>query len=486
MTQTPLEKLKAIRSKTKHAPQASLSDSLIEQFAQQDSDLSRAIDRAAQRFEQHADFYADYLDNTEAELIEHLRENILNFYPPESASPYVPVAAKGPWIVTFHGGVIYDVGGYGMLGFGHNPDFLKAPLSSNQVMANVMTPCFSHQRISKLLKEKIGFTRKACPYAKFSFLNSGSEGIAFGIRLSDARAKVVNSEQRKTKYLALKGGFHGRTYRGAQVSASTQKAYQNLASFKQNDVLDVVDPNDCAGLQKLFDQARKDGVWYEMFLLEPVMGEGRAGYAITPEFYSLARKLTKESRSLLLVDSVQAGLRCNGVLSLCDYPGFSDLEAPDIEVFSKAINAGQYPLSIISVNEKTAEYYKYGIYGNTMTGNPRALDVAEHVLQQLSDDLTSKIQDHGLYFKKSLSKLTEAYPEICGEVLGQGLLVSLQLNEQYAVEGAGAIEEQIRRLGINVIHGSGNRLRFTPWFLISEVEIDLIISVMEQVFKKLK
>ena len=56
--------------------------------------------------------------------------------------------------------------------------------------------------------------------------------------------------------------------------------------------------------------------------MEPVMGEGNPGQAITPEFYARARELTEAHGALLLVDSIQAGLRTHGVLSICDYPGF--------------------------------------------------------------------------------------------------------------------------------------------------------------------
>ncbi len=64
------------------------------------------------------------------------------------------------------------------------------------------------------------------------------------------------------------------------------------------------------------------------------------------------------------------------MLSIVDYPGFEKLDPPDMETYSKALNAGQYPLSVLAVSERAADLYNKGIYGNTMTANPRALDVA--------------------------------------------------------------------------------------------------------------
>src|SRR3546814_19930250 len=68
--------------------------------------------------------------------------------------------------------------------------------------------------------------------------------------------------------------------------------------------------------------------------------------------------------TLWLVDSIQAGLRAHGGLSITDYPGFEKLPAPDMETFSKALNAGQYPLSVLAVGNRAAGLYRKGIYGN--------------------------------------------------------------------------------------------------------------------------
>ena len=68
---------------------------------------------------------------------------LTNFYPPEGVNPYVAVAAAGPWIVTLKGAVVYDCGGYGMLGLGHCPGPILDAMNQPHVMANVMTPSIS-------------------------------------------------------------------------------------------------------------------------------------------------------------------------------------------------------------------------------------------------------------------------------------------------------------------------------------------------------
>ena len=84
------------------------------------------------------------------------------------------------------------------------------------------------------------------------------------------------------------------------------------------------------------------------------MGEGRPGEAMKRQFYQEARALTKKHHSLFIVDSIQAGFRGQGSLSIVDYPAMKDLEAPDMETFSKALNAGQFPLSVLACQEHIA------------------------------------------------------------------------------------------------------------------------------------
>src|SRR5690606_31988058 len=145
----------------------------------------------------------------------------------------------------------------------------------------------------------------------------------------------------------------------------------------------AIAPYDVEALRRAFAEAEASGWFIEAVFLEPVMGEGDPGRALPRAFYDAARELTTAHGSLLLVDSIQAGLRAHGVLSIVDYPGFEGIDAPDLETYSKALNAGQYPLSVLAATAHAAGLYRTGVYGNTMTTNPRALDVACVVLETL-------------------------------------------------------------------------------------------------------
>ncbi|HET9819596.1 MAG TPA: aminotransferase class III-fold pyridoxal phosphate-dependent enzyme [Rhodanobacteraceae bacterium] len=467
-----------------------LDDATVEKFVEKDADLAAAIADAHAAFAQLKAQQPEVLGLDEDAQLHAVQSGFVNFYPDDAVCPFVPLAARGAWIVTLKGAVLYDCGGYGMLGFGHNPPVVLEALSKPQVMANVMTPSLAQHAFTEALRKEIGQRSGQHPFAKFMCLNSGSESVTLAARIADVNAKLMTDPGAKyagrtIKRLVVKGAFHGRTERPALYSDSSRKAYQaNLASFRDEHSVIAIEAYDVAALRRTFDEAEKNGWFFEAMFLEPVMGEGDPGRAVTPEFYAAACELTEAHGSLLLVDSIQAGLRAHGVLSIVDYPGFEKLPAPDMETYSKALNGGQFPLSVLAVNERAAGLYKKGIYGNTMTANPRALDIACTVLAQVTPELRANIRDRGIGLVKKLNALKDELGGLITKVQGTGLLFSCELAPQFKCFGADSTEEYLREHGINVIHGGANSLRFTPHFAINEAEADLLVAHVREALQK--
>jgi acetylornithine/succinyldiaminopimelate/putrescine aminotransferase len=465
-----------------------LSDDEIASFLESDPLLASAIEEAHQRFQLMAQEYPDlYLGSNEKSLIEELQSGFVNFYNPATVNPYVALGARGPWVITSHGAVVHDNGGYGMLGAGHGPERVIQSMSDNWVMANVMTASFSQKRLDERLRRELGHTRGWCPFEKFICMNSGSESVTVSLRIADVNAKIMTQsggkhEGKSIKMMAIEQGFHGRTDRPAQMSHSCKGKYdQYLASFQNRDNLILVPANDVAALEQAFDQAAKENVFIELLAIEPVQGEGNPGQCVSREFYDAARRLTLEHDSMLLVDSIQAGIRGQGTLSVVDYQGFEDSDAPDLETWSKAMNAGQYPLSVLGMNKRASDLYVTGIYGNTMTTNPRALETAVAVLDGITPELRTNIRERGVEFVEKFSALQKEFPHVITKVQGTGLLCSAELEpNQFPVVGMEAVEPWCRRRGLGVIHGGQNALRFTPHFNITSKEIDLIVGIVRE------
>ena len=477
-----LAKLKEMREFDGAVRTRGLPDAVIADFLERDPALTEAIDEAYAAHLALRSCMSEFLHLDEVEQIRQAQADFVNFYPEDGVNPYVALAAHGPWLVTLKGAVVYDAGGYGMLGSGHAPKAILGVLGRPQVMANVMTPNLSQLKFGKALKGEIGRTRGGCPYEKFMCLNSGSESVSLAARIADVNAKLMTDPGarhagRTIKRLAVKGAFHGRTERPALYSDSSRKTYDaNLASYRGESSMLTVEPYSVEQLRKAFADAERNGWFIEAVFIEPVMGEGDPGRGVTPEFYAAARELTTAHGSLLLIDSIQAGLRAHGVLSFVDYPGFESFPAPDMETYSKALNAGQFPLSVLALSKQAAAIYRKGIYGNTMTANPRALDVGCAVLGALTPQLRENIRARGREFVARLGKLATELPGYITKVQGTGLLFSCELSPEFKCYGAGSTEEWMRENGYGVIHGGANSLRFTPHFAIGDAEIGLLVD----------
>ncbi|MDH5824297.1 aminotransferase class III-fold pyridoxal phosphate-dependent enzyme [Luteimonas sp. RD2P54] len=484
-----IDTLAPLRARKGERRTSGLDDATIARFAAAHPELVAAIDAAAAEFSRLGDDFAGLLDLDEAAQVQAAQADFVNFYPQDGVNPYVALAARGPWIVTLKGAVLYDTGGYGMLGFGHAPETVLEAMARPQAMANIMTPSLSQLRLARALRAEIGHSRPGgdCPFAAFMCLNSGSEAVGLAARIADTNARAMTDEGgrhagRAIKRLVVKGSFHGRTDRPALYSDSTRKTYmQYLASYRGEDSVIAIEPYDIDALKQAFADAEANGWFIEAMFLEPVMGEGDPGRRVPVAFYAAARELTAAHGALLLVDSIQAGLRATGALSIVDYPGFEAQDAPDLETYSKALNAGQYPLSVLALGERAAAIYRRGTYGNTMTANPRAADVACAVLGAITPALRANVRERG---RQALEKLEALKAELGGlitKVQGTGLLFSCELAKDFKGYGAGSSEEWLREHGLGVIHGGENSLRFTPRFDMREDELDLLVAMVRRV-----
>ena len=148
---TIIEQLKTLRDHGGEAVTKGLADTIIEDFAGRDPRIGEAVEQALAAFEALKNEYPDLLAKSEADQISDIQSGYVNFYPDDAINPYVSLAARGPWIVTLKGAVLYECGGYGMLGSGHAPAKVLDAMAQPHVMANIMTPSVSHRsRIARV------------------------------------------------------------------------------------------------------------------------------------------------------------------------------------------------------------------------------------------------------------------------------------------------------------------------------------------------
>ena len=115
-----LEALAEIRNNSGKMDTIGLTDDVIAKFCQLDDKLLQAINEGVTNHQNLRNSLGNEMMLTdETELVSFLQEDYVNFYAPATVNPYIALAARGPWIITSHGAVVHDNGGYGMLGAGH-------------------------------------------------------------------------------------------------------------------------------------------------------------------------------------------------------------------------------------------------------------------------------------------------------------------------------------------------------------------------------
>ena len=119
-----------------------------------------------------------------------------------------------------------------------------------------------------------------------------------------------------------------------------------------------------------------------------------------------------------------------------------------------------------------------------MTTNPRALDVALAVLQQVTPDVRENIRARGVEALERLEALRAELGGLITKVQGTGLLFSCELAPQFKCYGAGSTEEWLRERGIGVIHGGVNSLRFTPTFTITSEELGMVVAMVGRALRE--
>ena len=154
-----IEKLAPLRAHAGKRMTVGLDDATLERLARSHPELEAAVDAAAAEHASLSDEFADLFALDETAQLRAVQAGYINFYAEDAVNPYVALAARGPWVVTINGAVLYDTGGYGMIGFGHTPAAVLEAMSKPQVMANIMTPSLSQLRFDRALRKEIGHTR---------------------------------------------------------------------------------------------------------------------------------------------------------------------------------------------------------------------------------------------------------------------------------------------------------------------------------------
>jgi acetylornithine/N-succinyldiaminopimelate aminotransferase len=293
------------------------------------------------------------------------------------------------------------------------------------------------------------------------FSNSGTEAWEGALKLARlyARAENANGHKPKWRILALENSFHGRTY--GSLSTTGQAKYREPYAPVVPGV-EFVKFNDVEDLKKKFDAS------VCAICLETIQGEGGIR-PVSPEFLRTARKLTKDTNALLVLDEIQSGLGRTGRYFAYQHYGVQ----PDIVTVAKPLAAG-LPLGAFLTTNRVSRAMHPGMHGTTFGGGPLACAVAIEFLRQL-EGLLDHVNNVGNYFQGQAKRLQKKYASI-REVRGKGLMLGIELD---SADLAKSVAAQLLSDKILINRTHETVLRFLPPYIVEKRHVDQVISALD-------
>ena len=224
-------------------------------------------------------------------------------------------------------------------------------------------------------------------------------------------------------------------------------------------------------------------------LAEPIQASG--GVIVPPEGYLQGlRDIATRHDLLFISDEVVTGFgRCGHWFASDDVFGIT----PDIITFAKGVTSGYLPLGGFAVSDAilkrvsgAAAKGSYFTNGYTYTGHPVSCAAALANIDVIERDrILQHVRSISPYFQTQLQKLREL--KLVGDVRGIGLLgcVECTLGEnalgREKLEGTlgTEIDAYCHELGL-IVRPIGNMCVFSPPLIISEAQIDEMVSILSK------
>ena len=359
-------------------------------------------------------------------------------------------AAQGMRLVDADGKTYLDfLSGIAVNSLGHaHPAIVKAIIEQANCLSHVSNlyasepPIRLAERLVELFPEGVG--------ARVFFANSGAEA-------NEAAFKIARRTG-KTKIIAAKNSFHGRTMGALALTGqpSKQDPFEPLPG-----PVEFVDYGDIEHLRAVIDNDTA------AVFLEAIQGEG--GVVVPPDAYLVqVRQLTLEMGALLVIDEVQTGIGRTGKWFAHQHLGIQ----PDVVTSAKALGGG-LPLGACIAFGPAAELLSGGQHASTFGGNPIACAAGLAVLDTIEKDgLLANATDMGKAMQDGIR--TIGHP-LVKEVRGIGLLIAIELTQPRAAE----FERAALQHGFIVNAVQPSVVRLAPPLIITFAEVETFLEALQ-------
>ena len=281
--------------------------------------------------------------------------------------------------------------------------------------------------------------------------NSGTEA-------NEAALKFARHATGRSKIIATKRGFHGRTM-GALAATWKDKYKQGFGPLAGD--VEFVEYGDREAMAEAVDDDTA------AVIIEPLQGEGGIN-PVSKEYLQSVRVETATSGAALILDEIQTGLGRTGELWAADKYDV----VPDVLTTAKGLASG-LPMGATLCRDWIAE--DAGNHGSTFSGGPVVSAAAGATLEVIErESLPAHAQEVGDYIR---GEIESRLGDDVREVRGHGLMIGIEVKR-----GSNRL---LRDLALNhdilALPAGRTVLRLLPPLTIERDHADAFVDALEEI-----
>ena len=321
-----------------------------------------------------------------------------------TASP-VECAGAGTKVHAGDGHTYLDCGGFGVFLLGHCHPRVVAAVQEQVARNPLATRLFLNPELASAAERLASVAPEGLDYVFLT--NSGAEATELGLKL----ARLAG----KTRVLAMRDGFHGKTLGALSVTGRPQYREPFLPLLPGVQFLPFGD------LGALREALTADCV----VLLEPVQAEG--GVRLPPAGYLAGvRAACDDAGAVLVLDEIQSGMGRLGAWWGADLARIT----PDVLLSGKALGGGVVPVGAVVASPRMFAPLNADplLHSSTFAGSPLAAAAATATIDTIEQEgLLERVRTLGPVVRDLAAEAVgRRCPGLVTEVRGQGLLVGIE------------------------------------------------------------
>jgi len=398
--------------------------------------------------------------------------------------PLIPIArGEGMWLYDFDGKRYLDaISSWWVNLFGHcNPRINAALKDQLDKLEHVILAGFTHEPVIQLSERLAALTGLGhCFYG-----SDGASATEIALKMSFHYWRNSGRTE-KTRFISLQNSYHGETIGALSVTDvalfkdtyapllrhSTQVPTPDWRHAEAGESARNFALRCAAALRKHLQQHHAETA---AFIVEPLV-QGAAGMAMyDAEYLRQARAICDEFKVHLIADEIAVGFGRTGTMFACEQAGIK----PDFMCLSKGISGGYLPLSAVLTTDDVFQAFYHDetakgfLHSHSYTGNALACRAALATLDIFEQDgVIEANRAKAAYLTQAAQPLRD-HPGV-KNFRHTGMIWAFEVASDTPHFSRAfyqlALENEL------LLRPMGNTVYFMPPYIISEEEIDLLIT----------